>query len=316
MEFVKSNLKSPCGGYFDIFIDYSNNIIYKKIKSDLFTISNIKVYTNILNNIGNEPILNKYILNSQTIKVENTGSYYSTYIPNGIRLYDIEKNTEINNEILNNILNVVCELKKKLNEYSNKKKLKGDWALHNLIYCLDRKKVYNIDLEGFYTYPLIYDNGNCDIKYCNKRFDDLIILLSNRINNYFTLILWNPTLFQVDNILRDIPNIIEKKTIIIEKEKLYETIFDIYKLDKRCSHNIVLPPKIEMLKKYETTHMIIKFNINNPTYNKNICNEAVRLKEIIRNKYKCNVKNYIKDIIIHVADNFEQSKYIWDKNAN
>ena len=55
-----------------------------------------------------------------------------------------------------------------LNNYVKTNILKGDWALHNLIYCNDRKKIFNIDLEGFYTYPHIYDNGNCNIKHCNE----------------------------------------------------------------------------------------------------------------------------------------------------
>tara|TARA_B110001450_G_scaffold50029_1_gene46647 strand:+ start:13530 stop:13958 length:429 start_codon:yes stop_codon:yes gene_type:complete len=133
---------------------------------------------------------------------------------------------------------------------------------------------------------------------------------------YFTLILWNPTLFQAEKILQDIPNIVEKKEIEISKESLHDYIFDIYKLDTRCSHNIVLPPKIKKLKEYNNKHLIVKFKIDNPQYTNNICNQAVDLKEMIRNKYKSNIKNYIKDIMIHVADNFEQSKYIWENYIN
>jgi hypothetical protein len=140
------------------------------------------------------------------------------------------------------------------------------------------------------------------------------IIFQEKINDeYFTLILWNPTLFQSEKILQDIPNIIESKEIIISKEFLHEYIFDIYKLDTRCSHNIVLPPKIKKLKEYNDKHLVVKFKIDNPQYTNNICKQAVQLKEMIRNKYKSNIKNYIKDIMIHVTDNFEQSKYIWEK---
>ena len=51
---------------------------------------------------------------------------------------------------------------------------------------------------------------------------------------YFTLILWNPTLFQAKKILEDIPNIIEKKEIVIPKESLHNYIFDIY-----INHNLL-----------------------------------------------------------------------------
>ena len=130
--------------------------------------------------------------------------------------------------------------------------------------------------------------------------------------SYFTLILWNPTLFQADNILKDIPNIIEKKNITIAKNDLHDFIFDVYKLDTRCTHNVVLPPKIEKLKQYEDNHLVAKFIIDKPTYSGGVCHEAVRLKEKIRKKYKSNIKGYIRDIIIHVADNFQQSTYIWE----
>ena len=136
----------------------------------------------------------------------------------------------------------------------------------------------------------------------------------NKINHeYFTLILWNPTLFQSNKILKEIPNIIEKKEIIVPKESLHNYIFDIYKLDTRCSHNIVLPPKIQKLKEYDDKHLVVKFKIDKPQYTNNICNQAVQLKEMIREKYKSNIENYIKDIMIHFADNFEQSRYIWEK---
>jgi nucleoside diphosphate kinase len=132
---------------------------------------------------------------------------------------------------------------------------------------------------------------------------------------YFVLILWNPTIFQADKILKEIPNIIDKKNITVSKENLNRYIFDIYKLDKRCSHDIVLPPKIEKLKQYNDNHLIVKFKINNPSYTNDICDQAIKLKEMIREKYKLNVQNYIRDIIIHVADNFEQSEYIWRENT-
>lgn len=655
LTFIKTELKSPVsGGLFDIFINKKKNILYKKNKK--INIFNIKKYKTIIYGIKNDPVLYEYIFEPEKIFIEDDGSYYSSFIKNGIRLYDINLNFQVNYSILNNLRKTIIDIKIKLNNYVKINKLSGDWALHNLIYCLDTNKIYNVDLEGFYTYPLIHDNGNCDIKYCNERFDKLLeiidkliskrfvtqinnlvyntnenkfitksdipnindflsnfsvnnfeykftriienpvfiinsldecfahavidrvfpyfwsieelniknnliifikkdklikfpernkvinhekgvyknawndiinllnpveiifehllkedtillfkqcyiyaencqelkwqrtmwncsknyhpsfrhikdiiyddttiqlklnlfikmvkdkykiveknniiknLIIIERLSNrkfdtnflsnldnccknlsnlqyngiqylenisfadqirlfntndiiifrhgscltnilwvkqntiiieldvedrkpvikrlcdftnsiqirynyynilensniifdklkqismqsnfdykYFTLILWNPTLFQSEKILEDIPNIIEKKEIVVPKEILHDYIFDIYKLDTRCSHNIVLPPKIKKLKEYNDNHLIVKFKIDNPQYTNNICNQAVNLKEIIRNKYKSNIKNYIKDIIIHIADNFEESKYIWENNIN
>ena len=320
--FTKSQLNSPVGdGLFDIFINTKENILYKKIKNT--DMINIDKYKQIIYGVNSNVVLGEYICEPEKIYIENDGSYYSSYIKNGIRLYDVSKVLKLDYTILNNLKKSIKDMKEKLNNYVKTSKLSGDWALHNLIYCLDTNKIYNIDLEGFYTYPLIHDNGNCDIKYCNERFDKLLDIIDNfykptviqeKINDeYFTLILWNPTLFQSKEILQDVPNIIGKKEIVVPKESLHNYIFDIYKLDTRCSHNIVLPPKIQKLKEFNNNHLIVKFKIDKPQYTEKVCNQAVQLKEMIRRKYKSNIKNYTRDIMIHIADNFEQSKYIWEK---
>lgn len=327
LPFIKSELKSPIGnGLFEILINTKENILYKKKKKKINFI-NIENYKKIIYGIKSNPVLCEYIFEPEKIYIEDDGSYYSSFIKNSIRLYDINSNSRIDDTILDNLKRSIQDMKKKLNNYVKTNKLSGDWALHNLIYCLDTNKIYNVDLEGFYIYPFVHDNGNCDIKYCNDRFDKLVEII-NKLSSkdchtrektnigYFTLILWNPTLFQSEKILQDIPNIIEKKEILVPKEFLHDYIFDIYKLDTRCSHNIVLPPKIQKLKEYNDNHLIVKFKIDSPQYTNNICNQAVQLKEMIRKKYKSNIKNYIKDIMIHVADNFEQSRYIWEKNID
>ena len=50
--------------------------------------------------------MEKYIINSELIKVENNGSYYSTYIENGILLYDLKKNKNYKQEVINAIINL------------------------------------------------------------------------------------------------------------------------------------------------------------------------------------------------------------------
>ena len=141
----------------------------------------------------------------------------------------------------------------------------------------------------------------------------------NRFLNskYFTLILWNPVFHLKDKIISEIQNVVNVNEIIINKNKLSDFVFDIYKLDTRCTHHVVLPPKIKKLKNYNDHHLLVRFEIKNPTFDKNnICREAVNLKETIRKKYKSSVKDYIRDIIIHVADNYEQSEYIWNNYGN
>tara|TARA_B100000886_G_scaffold339921_1_gene306968 strand:+ start:6 stop:1820 length:1815 start_codon:yes stop_codon:yes gene_type:complete len=323
LKFENSELKSPIGGgLFNIFLNKNNNIVYKKIKK---SIKDIKNYKNIIYNLKNDKILGKFIFELEKTYIEDDGSYYSSYIKNGVRLYDINLKYNTDKATLENLKKSILDMKRNLNDYVQKKTLSGDWGLHNLIYCLDTNIIYNVDLEGFYTYPFKINNGNCKIRNCNDRFDKLLDTINKLIskkndinnNNYFTLILWNPTLFQSDKILKEIPNIIEKKYIEIPKDKLHDYIFDIYKYDLRCSHNRVLPPKIKKLKEYDTKHLIVKFKIDNPYFTRsNICRQAIKLKENIRRKYKSNIKNYVKDIMMHVADDFNQSKFIWEYDSN
>ena len=183
LDFIKSELKSPIdNGVFDIFINTNENILYKKNKkNNLF--DNIEKYKKIIYGIKSNPLLSEYIFEPEKNYIEHDGSYYSSFIKNGIRLYDINSYSKIDDTILNNLKTSIKDMKKKLNNYVITNKLSGDWALHNLIYCLDTNKIYNIDLEGFYTYPLIHDNGNCNIKYCNERFDKLLNIIDKLNTN-------------------------------------------------------------------------------------------------------------------------------------
>ena len=117
------------------------------------------------------------------IYITNDGSYYCEYIKNGIRLYDININSNIDKIILKHLKECIIDIKKDLNNYCTRiKKLNGDWALHNLVYCIDTKQIYNVDLEGFYTYPHINHNDQCcNINYINNCFNELIHIIDKKI---------------------------------------------------------------------------------------------------------------------------------------
>jgi len=164
-------LKSPTGGLFKIFIE--GNIIYKKNckKRPIFKKNHKNYYFNLLKNITKIDIIGKYSIDA--IKIEENGSYYSKYFKNSIRLFDCNKftNKDIWKDICIKLEELVIDLRKYNNKYGT---LIGDWALHNIIYDLDTKKLYNIDLEGFYTYPKIHNNGNCDFKMTLERILGII----------------------------------------------------------------------------------------------------------------------------------------------
>ena len=141
------NIYTGFEGRFDIY--KNNSFIYKKTKNNQHGIklkyqinNNYKLYKFIIEN--------SYKKNyNHTIKgfdVENDGSYSCKYIE-GYRLDKINKDFEQN--LLNKIKKAVNNLKININD--NKQYISGDWGLHNLIYSLQDDKIYNIDIEGFFT---------------------------------------------------------------------------------------------------------------------------------------------------------------------
>lgn len=312
-EYKLTNLCSPMEnkGLFDIYLNDDIQILYKKAKQPfLKTFDEQQLYRYILTNMNLDKKLGNYVVNVYV--VEEDGSYYTNYINNTIRLFDIKNDTFLDNDTLIKIKNKMMELKNTLINVATNDIVCGDWALHNLLYSYDDDKIYNIDMEGFYTYPYVHNNSCCNLNDITKRFDNFIKIIDGKLN-YFTLIIWNPALKFEKEILENIPNIIEIKKLKINNDIISSFIYKVYELDTRCSHDIVLPKKIDELKKYNSEHLMIKFYFDDIlTYENDVCKEAIKIKENIRNTFKTKLDNYIRDIIIHVADNYEQSKHIWN----
>lgn len=305
-NFNRINVRKKCGR-FNIYLNDSKTLVYKKtywsiLKKKLKDVSIFNDYENIILNCNKIPKYGKHIISG--FDVENDGSYMSNYI-DGIRLDELDL---IND---NKIFSLVCDqikvLLQNLKLAEDENILGGDWDLHNLIYSYKDDIIYNIDSEGFWTYKK-------SPKWCKYRNIEewLNEVIYNYNNKYFCLILWNPCFDIKDEIINDIPNLIEVKDLVINKDDLEETIFEIYKLDKRCHSKFVLPSKIEFLKKYDTKHVIVKYQVDNPTFTNYICNEIENLKYKIRAKYKDRISNYIKDVIIHCTDDYKQSRYLWN----
>ena len=161
-----------CAGIFDIYLDSKNGVVLKKAKKNNLISGKLsdpdeqQYYKMLLCSLCSTPILGKYMLEAYDITV--AGDNKTRYVE-GINLY----NTPSVAKKAQDIIPVVKKLQADLNEYSANYKLFGDWGLHNLIYEESSRRIYNVDIEGFYTYPRVFDNGNCDIVYCNARFEKL-----------------------------------------------------------------------------------------------------------------------------------------------
>ena len=127
----------------------------------------------------------------------------------------------------------------------------------------------------------------------------------------FTLILWNPSCLLWSDILQKIPNIIQKEEFFISKSNLKDFIWDIYKHDTRCNHKVVLPIKINALNKYLTKHLLVKITVEDPIYKDKICENVIELKNRIRKEFNSKSPEGPQGLI-HVCDDNEQSKLVWD----
>ncbi len=136
------------------------NIIYKKTNTNNNNTSNsfrkkITVDFNNYKMIMTNAWKYKYNHTVPIYHIERDGSHKSIYI-DGFRLDKIGshlnsiKNKKKRLKYASLVKKAVIKLKKSINENYNK--IGGDWALHNLIYSIKYDKIFNIDVEGFYTY--------------------------------------------------------------------------------------------------------------------------------------------------------------------
>lgn len=182
MELLE-NSENGFDGRFIIY-KYDENTIYKKIKKEIHSQKllldkikkNFSKYKNIIENIYKSP----FFPSIKGYDVEDDGSYKCKII-HGYRLDRIAKLNLKNNEIIK-IRIAILKLKSILNKNVNK--LSGDWALHNLIYSINDDKIYNVDLEGFFSYPSVPSWGN--INFINKWLDDCIKNI--RVNNVVEIV--------------------------------------------------------------------------------------------------------------------------------
>lgn len=165
-------------GLFDIYINEKNNIIYKKNKnknllkkvSDEITFLK---YKDIIQNSYKKNSLKNYII--EGFDVERDGSYKCKFIE-GIRLDKIPDNLNTNQK--NKLISLLKEF---LNDLNKSQNLSGDWGLHNIIYDINDNRLYNIDLEGFFSYQKLPGWGS--LNKVNKWINEIIKKLGNETNN-------------------------------------------------------------------------------------------------------------------------------------
>ena len=243
---ILENSENGFDGRFIIY-KYDEVTIYKKIKKEipnqkiLFNRiqQNFSTYKYIIENIHRC----KYMPSIKGYDVESDGSYKCKIIK-GYRL-DRIVNLSLDKNEINKIEKSILKLKSILNE--NVDKLFGDWALHNLIYSIADDKIYNVDLEGFFSHQSLPSWG--DIRCINKWLDDTLKKIeylnkSNSImedlkiiNNYrpseiHTIITWDcKNKDKTDKYIKNFPNnikILHKTLLRLTKKQQEELALSIY----------------------------------------------------------------------------------------
>ena len=161
------NFNTRYAGRFEVYLD--GRFVHKKPKKNRWNDKLIKqikeegfdVYKNIIKNSYKTDYNNTV----RGFNVKRNSGYSSLYV-DGYRLDKVNKETD--KDILLKIKKAVKKLKKNLDD--NKKNLTGDWDLHNLVYSIEDDKIYNIDIEGFFTYK----KNNKTIKIMNRKLDKIL----------------------------------------------------------------------------------------------------------------------------------------------
>lgn len=135
----------------------------------------------------------------------------------------------------------------------------------------------------------------------------------------FSGFIWGPASKFTDEILENInktyPVLHYYKYEFSNKEIFSKSILDIYATDD-IDPNKVKNVKIKNMINHSFCYTYFKFYIEKPNFRtkamtgNNISHTVENIKKSVRTHYKGKVKNYIHDIIIHISDNFEQTKNI------
>mgnify|MGYP001164002682 FL=1 len=169
---------------FDFFISHDESIIYKKnnLSSTNFSelLENSEIYSNFENILNGDFFVSsmKHHI-CRGYDLESDGSHKMEFL-HGFRL-DMLETYSLNSLIATQIKEQCKILIDNLSKANEKNDFFGDWAMHNLVYCLSKKSILNIDLEGFITYRPIPKWADFSIveSWLNETMNQLQSLISS-----------------------------------------------------------------------------------------------------------------------------------------
>ena len=150
--------------------------------ASLSTPESLTEYKRLILSITNDPDLGKHC--PEVLEFSSDGGYKSEYIDGFNLALMKDESFDLSEFTKNNIENIAAALEKllaSLHQYTERHgHLLGDWPLHNLMYSPQRGEIFNVDLEGFYSFrePSIENN----LEYIEANFRNIIDSLRNREN--------------------------------------------------------------------------------------------------------------------------------------
>lgn len=186
--------------------------------------------------------------------------------------------------------------------------------INGKVYQTERDRPFNID----FFWEKGFDLSECEI--IKKKRDAIL----EEANYLYTGVIWPPAVKYADKILEDIENHGDGVRVV-EKEMIEYTRDDFIGLFKGLYHTDILDEegmeyKIGLIEKAmdsKIDYTIVRFKLrcDNPRMTMNPKNympqsETIsRIKQWVRRRYKANIKNYEYDVIMHISDNYLQSKF-------
>ena len=140
----------------------------------------------------------------------------------------------------------------------------------------------------------------------------------------FSGFIWSPLIEykkEVLELINNTHNVLHYYTYEFKNiEDFSKSVLDIYTTDD-IDPLKVKNVKIKAMLNHTYQYTYFKFYIDDPNFRKksatgnNISRVVEVLKKKIRDKYKTKINNYVHDIIIHISDNYEQTKEIEKNNG-
>jgi len=313
MKFIKKQIKY-------IFRKCKSFIVNKKITERYFCVADL--FFNQFNSLGQ---YNRYDIIVRYMAIEN---YYGIN-ETGFELYEKMQNKRIGREIertknfkeliqsyengYNDISKIDLNATLKLLDGSHRMALhiyNGIKYIHGRCKNLEKKDP-DYSMDWFFANGFTFD----EISQIQDKYQEICKKLNG---GGLTGIVWSPVEAYFNDIINEMSlfgEVFDINTISFNNDYEFEAVVKgIYHPDDIADWKI--KKKLDFMKSYNKTMLVMKIRTDNPYFRIKsssglpLSRYVERIKKGFRERYKGFIPNYFHDVIIHIADNYEQSVFI------